>query len=224
MKEGKQSPGGVEVLWREEKRQLTLEGELVLEYTLSWPEVRGGGLGGRWISRYYARLARAWRLRWQREVYWKACLELAACRAASRPFTPWKGKLGGEVALLEGGLLSLRLEGEEIRGDGRPSRVRWGDVWKVREGAPCSLREVLGKGRGWRKGLVDEVIRQGRSRREAGDCFLDGDWEKGAKAHLPHRDFCLTPAGVELTYPQCTIAPAAEGTPVSVVPREGMTT
>ena len=57
-----------QVDWQEERCTLTLEGEPVLEYVLSWPQVRGGGLGGRWISRYYARLARAWRLRWQREA------------------------------------------------------------------------------------------------------------------------------------------------------------
>ena len=219
MKKGKQNAVEVEILWQEEKRRLTLEGEPVLEYTLAWPEVRGGGLGGRWINRYYTRLAQAWRLRWQREVYWKACLELAACRAVSRPFTPWQGRLGGEVALLEGGLLSLRLEGEETRGGGRSGRVRWGDVWKVQEGAPCSLKEIVGGGRGWRKGLVNEVLRQGRGRRKVGDFFLDGDWEKGARTYLPYQDFCLTPEGVELAYPQCTIAPAAEGTPVFVIPR-----
>ena len=127
------------------------------------------------------------------------------------------------MALLEDGLLSLRLEGEESRGDGHPSRVRWGDVWKVREGAPCPLKEVLGKGRGWRKRLLGQVIRQGNQRREAGDCFLDGDWAQKARKWLPIRDFCLTLEGVELVYPQCSIAPAAEGTPVFGIPREGMT-
>ena len=73
-----------QVDWQEERCTLTLEGEPVLKYVLSWPQVRGGGLGGRWISRYYDWLARAWRLRWQREVYWKACIQLADRRAAAR--------------------------------------------------------------------------------------------------------------------------------------------
>ena len=63
-----------QVLWHEEKGSLTLEGEPVLEYTLSWPEVQNAGLSGRWISRYYDRLARSWKQRWQREVYLAACL------------------------------------------------------------------------------------------------------------------------------------------------------
>ena len=47
----------VRVIWEEERRSLTLEGEPVLEYALSWPRVEGAGLGGKWISRYYVRLA-----------------------------------------------------------------------------------------------------------------------------------------------------------------------
>ena len=87
----------VQVNWKEKHRTLTLEGEPVLEYVLYWPEVAGGGLGGAWITRYYARLARSWQRRWDREVYWKACLELGQRRQNARPFTPWQGELRGEV-------------------------------------------------------------------------------------------------------------------------------
>ena len=48
----------IRVIWESEERTLTLEGEPVLEFSLSWPCVEGGGLGGRWIGRYYAWLAR----------------------------------------------------------------------------------------------------------------------------------------------------------------------
>lgn len=207
-----------EVIWQEERRTLTLEGEPVLEYTLSWPQVTGGGMGGRWISRYYDHMARVWRLRWQREVYWKACLELAERRAESRPFIPWRGRLAGEVALLENGRLSLRLEGEEIRGDGKPCRVRWGDVWNVREGAPCPLKEIFAGKRGWKKKLQKQIVQQGNRRRTSGDCFLDRDWEQKVRRLFPEQEYCLTPDGLEFAFPQGAIAPAAEGTPVFQIP------
>jgi len=205
------------VRWEEEQATLTLEGEPVLEYALRWPQVENGGFGGRWISRYYAAMARAWRLRWRREVYWQACLELAARRGQSRPFVPWTGRLEGEVTLLEGDLLSLRLEGEEIRGDGKSCRVRWGDTWKVREGAPCLPGEVLGGERRWKKTLREQILRQGRERQAAGDWFPDGDWERKVKGRLPVHSLCLTEEGAEIAYPQCSIAPAAEGTPVFIL-------
>ncbi len=58
----------VRVTWNREERAPSLEGEPVLRYTLAWPQVEGAGLGGRWISGYYAHLARRWRDRWEREV------------------------------------------------------------------------------------------------------------------------------------------------------------
>ena len=124
--------GEPRLVWREAEETMTLEGEAVLTFHLVWPELKGAGLGGRWISRYYARLAESWRRRWRREVYWRACIQLAQCRAAARPFTPWKGELRGEKVLWKDGVLSLRLNGWESRGDGKVNRVQWGDVWKGR--------------------------------------------------------------------------------------------
>lgn len=210
----------VQVLWERVDRALTLEGEPVLEYALSWPRIEGAGLGGRWISRYYRRLAERWQRRWEREVYWTACLELAARREEARPFTPWTGELLGETALLRDGVLSLRFSGSEVRGDGRPARVRWGDVWTVREGTPRSLRSLFAGEKGWKGRLWQGLVRQGEERRQAGDCFLDGDWRQKAKKARPLRDWCLTEEGVEVSLPQCAASPAAEGCPVFTVARK----
>lgn len=210
----------VRIAWEKEVRTLSLEGEPVLDYSLSWPQVEGAGLGGRWISRYYAHLAAHWRRRWEREVYWAACLELAARREEARPFTPWHGELSGEVALLRDGMLSLRFSGCEIRGNGRPARVRWGDVWTLREGVPKSLNAQFKGEKGWRGRLWRSIARQGEERRQAGDCFLDGDWLKKAKAARPLRDWCLTEEGIEVSLPQCAAAPAEEGCPTFTLPLE----
>lgn len=216
MKERKET----RVTWREEERTMTLEGETALRYTLAWPQVEGGGLGGGWISRYYARLAESWRRRWEREVYWQACLELAACRRAARPFTPWEGALQGETVLFRDGVLSLRFQGWETRGDGRTARVRWGDVWTLREGAPRPLGGLFGGTRGWKDRLWQGLLRQGESRRQSGDCFLDGDWLQKARKAKILRDWCLTEGGIEVSLPQCAASPAAEGCPVFTLPLE----
>ncbi|MCI8303127.1 MAG: hypothetical protein HFF52_00710 [Lawsonibacter sp.] len=203
----------VQAVWNEERRTLTLEGEPVLSYTLCWPRVEGAGLGGRWISRYYDHLAKSWRRRWEREVYWAACLELAGRRESARPFSPWQGSLTGETVLLRDGTLSLRFQGSELRGDGRTARVRWGDVWNIREGAPKPLRSLFSGEKGWKSRLWQALLRQGEARRQAGDCFLDGDWTEKARKARPLRDWCLTEEGVEVSLPQCSAAPAAEGCP-----------
>ena len=220
---GKMEHGtGAAVRWEEERRRLTLQGEEVLDYALRWPQVEGAGLGGRWISAYYRRLAAGWKRRWEREIYLRACLDLACRRAESKPFTPWRGELTGEVALLQDDLLSLRFTGWESQGSKPPNRVRWGDVWKVRQGAPCPLGELLAGQRGWRKKLWAVLARQGKERRQAGDCLLDEDWLKKAKSSKPLKGYCLAEYGVEIPLPQCAAAPAAEGCPVFTVPLEAL--
>ena len=160
-----------QVLWHEEKGSLTLEGEPVLEYTLSWPEVQNAGLSGRWISRYYDRLARFWKQRWQREVYLAACLSFAQKREWSRPFQCWTGR-------------------------------------------PEPLKRFFPGERRWKGRLTTAIREQGEARQTGGDCFLDQGWEKYIGKLLPSRDFWLQDGELAFAFPQCAIAPAAEGTPV----------
>ena len=210
--------GHASVHWNTEQRTLTLEGEPVLEYRLSWPQVSGGGLGGAWISRYYRALARAWKVRWDREVYWQACLDLAQRRASSRPFVPWQGELSGEVTLWQDGMVSIRMTGWERRGGQNPNRVRWGDVWRVREGAPVPLRDFFPRQRRWRQALCQQILQLGRARKQAGESVPYPDWEQKVSALFPEQSYCLTADGLEFAYPQNTLTSAAEGTPVFCLP------
>ena len=218
MKE-KGRPDVVLVNWQEEDRSLTLEGETVLQYRLSWPQLEGAGRAGAQVSRYYARLAEAWRARWGRELYWRACLALVQCRAAGRPFRPWSGKLSGAVTTQEEKLLCLRLESEETWGDGRKLQGCWGDVWDLKYGSPCGFARAAGGGRSWRRELLAQAVQTGNERRAAGDCFLDQGWEVWLRKNLSRCSFCLTPGQIEILLPQCAAAPAAEGVVSLRVPR-----
>ena len=158
-----------QVQWKEEKRVLTLEKIPVLEMDLSIPQLTGGGRGGERISRYYQRLAGAWRSRWSRENYWRACLDLARCREASRPFRPWTARLSGEVLFQDENTLSIRMDAREVRGDGRPLQVRTGDLWKLPEGVPLPVRSYFPGDRRWWLHPTRKLREQGEVRRAAGD-------------------------------------------------------
>ena len=110
------------VLWQEERQTLSLQGEPV-------PEV--------------------WRRRWSRALYWHACLDLARCREQSHPFHPWQAHLEGRVLFQDQDSLSIRLDAEEVHGDGRPLRVRMGDVWSLPEGVPLPAGGGLLPGSGF---------------------------------------------------------------------------
>lgn len=203
----------MEVLWQAEEGEYTLEGEPVLSWRLSWPQVAGGGWADRRMDRFYSRMARLWRQRWRRELYWLACLDLARRREESRPFVPWRARLEGEVTLQRDGLLSLRMEAEETRGTAGPCLACWGDVWNAAEGRPVRPGELFPE-RGWKKKLLAGIVEEGEARRRAGDFFPDPGWEERLAQCAHFRDLWLTEEGAALAVPQCALAPAAEGTPV----------
>ena len=210
----------LQIQWKQEKRVMTLEKVPVLELSLSWPQAVNGGRGGERISRYYRRLAQAWRSRWGRETYWNACLALARCRERGEPFHPWAVQLSGQVAFLDGSALSIRMDARETRGDGRPLQVRTGDVWRLPDGVPVPAGECLPGGRRRRRQLLQQLIAQGEGRRAAGDCFLDGDFAQKLPRALSSRRCCRTPEGWEFYIPQCLLAPAAEGVVTFLAPLE----
>ena len=66
-----------QVHWRKKERTMTLEGERVLSYCLSWPEEENC----RRITRYYARVAQLWQDRWEKRLYPLACAGPGQCVA-----------------------------------------------------------------------------------------------------------------------------------------------
>ena len=209
------------VNWREDRGTLTLEGEPVLHYLLRWPCAEEGGRRTGWFNRCYAGMARSWQDRWRRELYWLACLDLAACRDRARPFTPWRAELTGEVTLCEGGLLSLRMDGLEVRGREGVCRIGWGDVWRMGEGAPCPVRALFPPGRRWKKELCRALVLEGERRQGEGELVLDQGWQRRVPALLRKGGCCLRETELEFLFPQCAIAPAEEGVPALRVPRAG---
>ena len=153
----------------------------------------------------------AGRWRWSREKYGRACLDLARCREASRPFRPWTARLSGEVLFQDENTLSIRMDAREVRGDGRPLQVRTGDLWKLPEGVPLPVRSYFPGDRRWWLHLTRKLREQGEVRRAAGDCFLDPDFGGRLRRWLSPYRCCRTPEGLEFYIPQCALAPPAEG-------------
>lgn len=208
---GKQHISPPQIQWKNEAKILTLEKIPVLELSLSCPQLSGGDRGAERINRYYRRLSEAWKSRWSRETYWNACLDLARCQQSARPFQAWSARLSGEVLFQDRNTLSLRMDAQEVLGDGRPLQVRTGDLWKLPDGVPLPVRSYFPGDRRWWIPLTRKLREQGEVRRASGDCFLDPDFgTKLRRALSPHR-CCRTPEGLEFYIPQCALAPAAEG-------------
>ena len=145
---------------------------------------------------------------------------LAACREESRVFRPWQAGLTGEVAMEGADLLSIRMELREGRGDGRPLLSCSGVTWDWKAGAPVPLGMLLPE-RSRRRQLLEGIRQAGEGELRSGSCLLDPDWKETARRKFRASRFCLRPEGIELFYPQCSLAPAVEGVPSFRVPLAG---
>lgn len=126
-----------QVVWKKEKKELRLRKEPVLYLELSWPEIQRGGSGGRRVSQYYRQVVHAWKKRWEKTLYCRACLDLAACQEQGSAFRPWSARLEGKVTFQDEESLSIVMDAWEDWGDGRPLQVRTADLWTVPDGRPC---------------------------------------------------------------------------------------
>lgn len=193
--------------------EMTLEGERVLCCVLTWPELSGTWKGLKAINRYYSRVTQSWRGRWEREVYLRACLDLADRRAQGRPFRPWQAELNTQITRQEGGLLSLWQEGTERVGYDRPVTVRRGDTWSLESGAPRTLASFFPKERRWKKRVLEQVEGQIRQRLAGGESLLDADCAVRLRRFFDPENYCLAGEGAQVFFPMYTLGPGAEGIP-----------
>lgn len=192
------------------------EGEAVLlTVRARWPRLEESCPGCRRVNRYYETLVDRWKKRWAGPL-------LEQAKAANRPETPpWEARLTFTVTLFQDGMFSLYWEAAEDVGGRRPRRVRQGDVWRLPEGVPVTLRELLPPRRWWRGPVLEQVRRQIGQRLHAGEAVFFEDWPSLASRKFSPGRFYLTEEGPVVFYPVETIAPAMEGFPSFLLRCEG---
>jgi len=213
MKRKRPEPELAVVLKRQEW-EMMLEGECVLRCVLTWPECTGTWRGLEAIRRYYDHVTDVWRMRWERELYLRACLDLADRRAQGRPFRAWQAELVTQVTYQESGIFSLWQEGRERWGYEKPLSLRHGDTWSLAEGVPRTLASFYPKKRRWKRSLLEQVERQARQRIDGGESLLDADCTRLLRREFNAENFYLTGEGVQVFFPMYTLAPGGEGVPV----------
>lgn len=202
------------VVWHEEKRELKLCGEPVLEVSYRWPAFEGKRFV--WANRCYSRLVKLWKGQWERELYLRACVDLSEKREASRPFTPWKASLDGELTLADEHYRSVVMAVRERHGDHRVLEYRWGDTWRLEDGSPERLQNCGPKGLGWKRRLCRALAEHLEGRE---DVCPDGDAGNKLRRLMEWDRFALTERELILFLPQCAAAPAVEGAIRLSVPR-----
>lgn len=210
------SDSPLSITWKEEVRLWEHREEPVLRCTLSLPAFSGPGETR--LNRFFQRTARCWEEYWANQVRPLACADLDDRRSHSRPFTPWEGGVSGSVELHTPTLLSLRMQARERRGDGKRALVCWGDTWTLPRVIPLSPERLFSGRKGWRRQLEHQLREHGERLGRTGECFLDADWLQKYRRFLSPGDFWLSSTQLHIPFPQGSIAPMAEGTPVFSLP------
>lgn len=122
-------------------RTLLWEGEPVLSYVP--PKIVLPVAVPRRVERYYRRLERMWRERWEGVLYRRSCAAAQEARSRSRPFEPWSAGLTGEVSKEENEL-RVRWEAAEQAGGWRCTLSRE-DAWQLPGGMPVLPPKGVGK-------------------------------------------------------------------------------
>ena len=184
------------------------DGETVLlTVKARWPRLEESCPGFRRVNRYYAALADRWKKRWAGPL-------LAQAKASAGPDTPpWEASLTFHTTLFQDGLFSLYWEAAEDVGARRPRRLRQGDTWRLPEGTPIALRELLPPRHWWRGPVLEEIRRQIGERVNAGEAVFFEAWPSLASRKFSPSHFYLTTEGPVVFYPVESIAPAMEGFP-----------
>lgn len=193
--------------------EMTLEGECVLRCVLTWPELGGTWKGIGAINRYYGHVKESWRRRWEREVYCRACLDLADRRARGRPFRVWRAELATQVTWQEGGLFSLWQEGRESWGYDKPLLLRRGDTWSLAQGVPLTLASFFPKQRRWKGQVLRQVKEQMEERLAQGESLLDPDCTRRLRRAFDPENYYLTAEGAQVFFPMYLLSPGGEGVP-----------
>lgn len=201
--------------WEQTFRDGTRE---LLRASAQWPQLEAQCPGSRRINRYYTHLFAQWRRRWEGPL-------LSRAKAQDTEGKSWSASLSYEVTLLTPTLFSLWWEAAEEVGEGRPRRVRQGDIWAIPQGTPIGPRVFFAPlGRGWKKTVLEAVEDQIQSRLQTGEFLFKENWSQALRQYFSEEGFFLTPEGPMLLYPADTIAPTLEGFPTfslaSLLPEE----
>lgn len=215
----KSTSSSLDIFFDTDKTTLTLCDEPVLTYQYTIPQCRETVAWSSWFNAYYQRVVQTWLLYWNKEVYCQAGLMLSELRSHARPFHPWTASLLGTLTLQDDSFLSFRIQASETHGNYKLCHLCWGDTWDVHTGAPCTLRQLLGKEHAKNTYLMEQITAQALEQQQSGERFFLNHWQTSLRRQFRTREFWLTPNELCIAFPQSTICPAVEGSPYFTIPR-----
>ena len=203
------------------EREWTVDEIPALSAAVSLPEpVPAADKVSRRIRRYYQLQCRSFLRYCESVLLPQAEAEVRAALAASRPLPKFHAELSYRITYNEGGLWSLYTQSRESGPGGTALLLRHGDTWDLASGYPVPLRAFFPKRSGWRRRLLEAAEAEALQRQAAGVSRYHEGVRRKLRRHFNPQNYYLTADGLAFFYPMYAIAPAAEGIPVFLAPKE----
>ncbi len=156
----------------------------------------------------------------ERDLLPWAKAEARAALENSSPTPYFQAELYARETYRGGRFWSLYIEQRELNMPGGTFARRWGDTWDMATGFAVPLSTLFPPRSRWRACIMEtarnEIIRQ----ESRGEARYHPGWEKLLKKYWNPRNFYITRNGITVFWPMYAIAPAIEGVPAFVLPRD----
>ena len=196
------------------EQEWTMDGIPVLSAAVSIPQpVPVSDRISRRIFRYYQQQCRAYLKYCERDLLPRAKEACQAALAVSAPLPLFRAELSWQITFQDSHFLSLYTQSEES-GEGHIWRLRRGDTWDLAGGYPVPLSDFFPPRSPWKQQILGQAEKEIRKLESAGTAQYHVHRRQELRQHFNPRNYYLTPEGLTVFFPMCTIAPAFEGIPV----------
>ena len=150
---------------------LSCQGEIVLRYSCTLPQLHGlSPRAQRRVNRYYRRLEETLQHHCRIRLLAQASQTAVKAHKNALPFTPWEANLSWETTLCSDYLWSLCWCWQVTAGPASLMYLWQGDVWDLTTGLPCPLNRFAGTGKRRTRSRLRKLARQEKQPRPGRNC------------------------------------------------------
>ena len=201
------------------EREWTADGIPVLSAAVSVPQPASvSDRLSRRIFRYYQQQCRAYLRYCEQDLLPQATQSHRAALAVSAPLPLFRAELTFRITFQDSHFLSLYTESEESDG-WRTHRLRRGDTWDLATGYPVPLSAFFPPRSPWKRQISEQVAEEIETQEAAGLSQYFVHSRKELQRRFNPRNYYLTPEGLTVFFPLCTVAPPEAGIPAFRISR-----
>jgi hypothetical protein len=209
-----------EVTQREQKREFSYTGTLVLTLSVSAAQTRNpvSLRAQRAINSRVRTQVWDFSRHGEETLYPRAVLDYKNALANNFPFHAYEAVLQYETAFNQDCLLSLYRDQYEYTGGAHGQTVRASDTWSLQTGERLPLSTYFRPGTDYRRAVLEQILMQADANMAQNPNIYFEDYRTLIVKYFNPESYYLTPEGLAVYYQQYEIGPYSSGIIVFTIP------